>query len=1069
MSSSLILSSFSSPFSSVCQCRLVSRTGIITTIAGTGTAGSLGDNGAALSAQINYPQGIETDNSGNVFIADSNNYKVRKISSSGTITTYAGTGTSGSNGDNGAAISAQMTLPYGVALDHSGNLFIADLYNNKLRKVNMAGIITTYAGTGISGSSGDGGLAINCQLPMVIGVAVDISSNVYILSGDSKIRVVSSTGIITTFAGTGIAGNLGDGGLAVNAQLNSLQGIDVDKSGNVYVADTGNNKIRLIIYGTGIITTVVNIGGSYTGPLGDNGPATNAVLFSPSDVSLDKYGNLYIADRNNYLVRKISSTLNIPTAPPTSSPSYMTDQTLANANLNFENVVSTSDYYKSFPVGSVMNGWTTGGNYVTDQSGGVGIISTSNGIGFASPFPNNLQYACWFQNLNNGAIVSVSRSLTGLVVGTMYFVSFWTTCRSGINCPTTQSFNVLLDGVTVYSTPPSSNSWLLCSSLAKVATTTSMNLMFRQSSTASYDTEMAMDAITLQNIPFFTYMGCFVDQSYTTTGIRALPMFLYTSISSYQACVRYAVLLGYRYVGFQWWNGPGSGFGSCFGGNSLTNAENQGTSTNCAFAQTTDGSVMWGGGNTNAVYDLSDGSYDFENIVSTNNFYKNNPIGSVIGGWTTGGNYVTDQSGGVGIISYQNSIGFASPFPNNLQYACWFQNSISAISSITRTISGVVVGNAYYVSFWTTCRAGYSCPPPRSFTAFMDGVTVYSTSPSSNSWVLVRSGTYIAIHTSITLMFQLNNLEGVATDFEMGLDAITLQHANPSPLFTYVGCFTDFVNQIHTLPTILYTDLTGYQTCFDQAMLLGYRYVGFQWWNGPAFGVGYCLAGNSLVSVESQGTSTNCAIVQTTDGSITWGGSGANAVYDLSVGSFDFENIGTAVPWVQVALGTTIGGGWTTGGSYVDPNWGYLSAVSVQWGGFPSPFPNNHQYAFWFNSYNAITSVSRTMTGLVVGNVYFVSFWTSLRYGYSVPSQSFSVLLDGVTVYSTSPGAEVWVLVSTSTKTAIDTSMNLMFQMSVSGMANMAIDAVALQHKIPLQIAWQPKQKVRTYVLHTLC
>ena len=168
---------------------MVSSTGIITTIAGTGTAGSAGDGGPATSAQINYPQGIETDHSGNIYIADSNNYKVRKISrGAGIITTYAGTGISGSSGDGGQATSAQMTLSYGLALDRSGNLYIADLYNNKVRKVNTAGIITTFAGTGTSGSSGDGGAASAAQLPNVIGVAVDISSNVYILGGDNKIR-----------------------------------------------------------------------------------------------------------------------------------------------------------------------------------------------------------------------------------------------------------------------------------------------------------------------------------------------------------------------------------------------------------------------------------------------------------------------------------------------------------------------------------------------------------------------------------------------------------------------------------------------------------------------------------------------------------------------------------------------------------------------------------------------------------------------------------------------------------------------------------------------------------------
>ena len=225
--------------------RVVSSTGIITTLAG---GGSGGDGVPATSAQLSYPMGVATDTNGKVYFTDNGNYKIRMVSSTGIITTFAGTGTQGSNGDGGAATSAQLYYPYGVAVDISGKVYIADSGNHKIRMVSSTGIITTIAGTRTEGSNGDGGAATSAQLYWPYGVAVDISGNVYIADcNNNKIRMVSSTGIITTFTGTGTRGRSGDGGTATSAQLYNPIGVAADGNGQrVYIADSGNNKIRLV-------------------------------------------------------------------------------------------------------------------------------------------------------------------------------------------------------------------------------------------------------------------------------------------------------------------------------------------------------------------------------------------------------------------------------------------------------------------------------------------------------------------------------------------------------------------------------------------------------------------------------------------------------------------------------------------------------------------------------------------------------------------------------------------------------------------------------------------------------
>ena len=293
--------------------RKVDPTGTITTVAGTGEQGFGGDGGPAVQAQLASPTGVAVDGSGNLYIADSGNERIRKVDPTGTITTVAGTGERGAGGDGGPATQAQFAFPADVAVDGSGNLYIADRDTHRIRKVDPTGRITTIAGTGEYGGDGDGGPAVQAQLTFPNGVAVDGSGNLYIAdSGNDRIRKVDSTGTITTVAGIGEdvsdSGYSGDGGPAVKAQLAGPVGVAVDGSGNLYIADRGNRRIRKVD-SRGRITTVAGTG-EYSG---DGGPAVRAQLNSPAGVAVDGSGNLYIADRDNGRIRKVDSTGTITT------------------------------------------------------------------------------------------------------------------------------------------------------------------------------------------------------------------------------------------------------------------------------------------------------------------------------------------------------------------------------------------------------------------------------------------------------------------------------------------------------------------------------------------------------------------------------------------------------------------------------------------------------------------------------------------------------------------------------------------------------------------------------------
>jgi sugar lactone lactonase YvrE len=291
--------------------RKLDTNGIITTFAGEGQSGYTGDNVAATNSSLYYPAGVAVDFAGEVFVADELNNRVRKIGLNGLIITVAGTNAAGFGGDGAAATNALLSGPSGVAVDAAGNVFIADASNQRIRKVDTNGIITTVAGNGAKGIyligtySGDGGPATNAGFSNPAAVAVDAAGNLYIAdSFNYRIRKVNAAGTVTTFAGNGTRTFAGDGGLATNASIGLVYGLSLDAAGNLLIADTSNQRIRLVTT-NGIISTVA--GNGTAAFAGDGGAATNASLNEPSGVVADGEGNWLIADTSNTRVRKVTN------------------------------------------------------------------------------------------------------------------------------------------------------------------------------------------------------------------------------------------------------------------------------------------------------------------------------------------------------------------------------------------------------------------------------------------------------------------------------------------------------------------------------------------------------------------------------------------------------------------------------------------------------------------------------------------------------------------------------------------------------------------------------------------
>ncbi len=326
---------------------------IINTIAGNGAPGYNGEGSPAIAKELYNPFGVAVDAYGNIYIADQNNNRIRKVTPSGIISTFAGTGTMGFSGSGIPATASDLYTPMGVAVDGSGNVYIADQGDSKILKVDASGIITTVAGNGTFAYTGDGSAATNAGLQFPTSVAFDATGNMYIADyGNNVIRKVNTSGIISTFAGNGVPTWSGDSGPAISASLWNPEGVAVAGNGDMYIADWGNSRIRKVTATSGFITTFVianhpssividansnllvseqgtslirkinplggitTIAGTTIGYGGDGGAATSAQLNNPTGIALDGSGSLYIGDMNNNRVRKISN-ITVPLSPIT--------------------------------------------------------------------------------------------------------------------------------------------------------------------------------------------------------------------------------------------------------------------------------------------------------------------------------------------------------------------------------------------------------------------------------------------------------------------------------------------------------------------------------------------------------------------------------------------------------------------------------------------------------------------------------------------------------------------------------------------------------------------------------
>ncbi len=299
--------------------KIVKSTGFITTYGGNGGVGYTGDGGPATDAEIHSPYGIALDNAGNLYINDEVDNAIRKITAStGVITTIAGTGgVSGFMGDGGQATAAEINNPHeGLAFDASGNLYFGDFGNNCIRKINTSGIISTIAGIGGSfsnGYTGDGGPATAAELDGPAGLALDVSGNIYFADQLNNVvrKIDMGTGVITTVAGNYLAGAgySGDGGLATAAELNDCGYVAFGSGGNLYITDDNNNVVRKVTTSTGVITTIA--GNGTFGYNGDGGPATSAEMRHTNLVNLPATGGMLIGDDENFRIREIKDITSV--------------------------------------------------------------------------------------------------------------------------------------------------------------------------------------------------------------------------------------------------------------------------------------------------------------------------------------------------------------------------------------------------------------------------------------------------------------------------------------------------------------------------------------------------------------------------------------------------------------------------------------------------------------------------------------------------------------------------------------------------------------------------------------
>lgn len=306
--------------------RIINPLGVINTFAGIGTSGFTGDSGPANASRIAGPLDVTGDEAGNIYIADSNNHRIRRVASNRAISTFAGTGVGVFSADNILATASSLNFPSGVAIESNGNVLIADSSNNRVRRVTVVtGLINTLTGDGSPLSSGDGGIAGLARINFPIAVAVDPTGNIYVVESNShKIRKIS-LGIITTVAGNGTQGFFGDLGNATSAMLNFPIGLAIDQQGNLYIGDSKNFRVR-IVSPSGIINTFIGNGTSVGS--GDGGPPALATVKEPAHLFIDAQGSLYIPDKRDQRVRKVfvsSSTTQAPAATTAATTGIVQD------------------------------------------------------------------------------------------------------------------------------------------------------------------------------------------------------------------------------------------------------------------------------------------------------------------------------------------------------------------------------------------------------------------------------------------------------------------------------------------------------------------------------------------------------------------------------------------------------------------------------------------------------------------------------------------------------------------------------------------------------------------------
>lgn len=412
--------------------RKIATTGIIATVAGNGTRGFTGDGGPATSAQLNTPYSMTFDSAGTGYIADVINNRIRKLAADGTISTVAGSGIEwGFSGDGGPATSAQLFNPFGSALDGAGNLYIADTGNSRIRKVAPDGTISTVAGTGTSGFSGDGGQATSAQLHYPDSMALDNAGNVYFSdSANHTVRKIATNGIISTLAGDGSSGFSGDGGQASAAKLASPASIALDNAGNLYLADANNHRVRKIAT-NGIITTVA---GTVLGFAGDGGPATSARLYFPGGLALDSIGNLYIADTGNHRVRKVATDGVITTVA-------------GDGNLGFSgDGGAATDAQFEYPRGVALN--SAGHLYIVDTNNHrirqVMAVALGSPTALTAIAGNSTVQLTWAAPASDGGSAITGYTVTGAPSGSCTAAAPGTTCTvAGLTNGTQYSFTVV--------------------------------------------------------------------------------------------------------------------------------------------------------------------------------------------------------------------------------------------------------------------------------------------------------------------------------------------------------------------------------------------------------------------------------------------------------------------------------------------------------------------------------------------------------------------------------------------------------------------------------------------------